>query len=65
MRSGSTQTALGRHPRQQKILQTVFFSMVSGFSDIPAPPLPPPAAASAVTLRPFFYGDLSAITMAQ
>jgi hypothetical protein len=55
----------GRHSRQQKILQTVFLSAVSGFSDIPALPLPPPAAASAVTLRPFFFGDLSAITIAQ
>ena len=66
VRSGwGTQTASGRHPRQQKILQTVFFSAVSGFSELPALLLPPPAAASAVTLPPFFFGDLSAITMAQ
>src|SRR3982074_2006508 len=54
----------GRHPRQQKILQTVFFNAVIG-SDVPELTLPPgAAAASAVTLRPFFFGDLSAITIA-
>ena len=39
----------------------MFFSAVSGFSELPVPalalPLPPPAVASAVTLRPFFFGD--------
>ena len=33
-------STLGRHPRQQKSLQTVFFSAVSGFSELPE--LPPP-----------------------
>jgi hypothetical protein len=56
---------LGRHPRQQKSLQTVFFNAVIGSSDVAELPLSPRGAASAVTLRPFFFGDLSAITMAQ
>ena len=46
-------------------MQTVFFNAVIGSSDVAELPLSPRGAASAVILRPFFFGDLSAITMAQ
>jgi len=58
-----TAKALGLY--QHRYLQTKFLTALSGFSELARLSLRSETLASAATLRSFFFGGLSAITMAQ
>ena len=53
--------ASGSAHRQHRYLQMKFFTVLTGFSKVTYPQFPPASATSGC----FFFGDLSAITIAQ